>query len=142
MWPPGGRLCQPGSGPLPSLGVPTAVEGVLAFWDGTGSEVVAQGHWAPGPQLGLLSVGVQNGDTEGHLGHRHPALLVETVLREGHRASELLGLRLQACAHSGSVCARIALGGPSAGKGLARSGLDLHPDPLRREGQESPHLRT
>ena len=138
MWPPGGRLCQPGSGTLPSLGVPTAVEGVLVFRDRTSSEVVAQGHRAPGPQLGLLLAGVQDGDTEGHLGHRHPALLLETVLRLGHRASELLGSRLQVCAHSGSVCTPVALCGSSAGEGLARSGLDLHPNPSEGKGRSYP----
>lgn len=128
-------MCQPGSGPLPNLGVPTAMEGVLAFRDGTGSEVVA----LPSPGA-LVGCSRRVGTQEGRLGQQHPTLLLETVLREGHRVSELLGPRLQACAHSGSVCARVASCGSSAGKGLASSGLDLHPNPLRRKGQESPHL--
>lgn len=67
-------MCQPGSGPLPSLGVPAAVEGVLAFWDGTGSGAVAQGHWAPGRQLGLLSAAVPG------WGHRRPVGVSSTPL--------------------------------------------------------------
>ena len=67
-------MCQPGLGPLPSLGVPTAMEGVLAFRNGTGSEVVAQGHWAPGPHLGLWSAAVTG------WGHRRAVWVNSTPL--------------------------------------------------------------
>ena len=68
-------MCQPGSGPLPNLGVPTAMEGVLAFRDGTGSEVVA----LPSPGA-LVGCSRRVGTQEGRLGQQHPTLLLETVL--------------------------------------------------------------
>lgn len=65
VWPQDGQVCV------------LVAEGVLAFPEGTSSEVVVQGHQATGPQLGILSAGVTG------WGHRTTILVIGTLLPVG-----------------------------------------------------------
>lgn len=122
MWPQDGQVCV------------LVAEGVLAFPEGTSSEVVVQGHQATGPQLGILSAGVTGWGHDNNPGHRHPPScwrqFSEAVSQNPRVGRERRGSWLQDCAYDSSV------------RSLSED-LGFHPDNLRRKvlsgkGLESP----
>lgn len=125
------------------------VEGVLTFWEGTGSDMVVQGHWAVGPQLGLFPCRLesQDGDTGGLSRSSAPFFLLETVFGGGHGISERLGGGVTAPGLLTPALHAPMLSCVARMRTRAREGLGLHPDHLRRKvlsrtGQELPRLRA